>query len=76
LKGLMATAVTVGALFLMGRVQFVSPTLKLVAIFSVAVAVFGISLKLASLDQEDRDFISVILARLKVGAPALGSPGK
>ncbi len=76
LKGLAATAVTVGALFLIGRVVFVSPTLKLVAISSVAIAVFGLVLKLAGLDQEDRDFITVILARLKVGAPGLGSPAK
>jgi O-antigen/teichoic acid export membrane protein len=76
LKGLVATAVTVGALLLTGRVEFVSPTLKLVAICSVAIAVFGLALKLAGLDQEDRDFITVILARLKVGGPEVGSPGK
>jgi O-antigen/teichoic acid export membrane protein len=70
LKGLVATAVTVGALLLVGRVEFVSPTLRLVAISSVAFAVFGMSLKLAGLDQEDRDFIKMLRVRLKISEPA------
>ena len=63
-KGLLATALAAGALFLLGIVDIGSPTITLLLTLVISSGVFGTTLLLLGLDAEDREFIRLIQARL------------
>jgi O-antigen/teichoic acid export membrane protein len=65
LKGLAAAAAAVGGLLLLRQFNISSPVMNLVAVCTVATTVFAAALMLGGLDEEDRDFIKMLRARLK-----------
>jgi O-antigen/teichoic acid export membrane protein len=67
LKGLLATALSAAALFLLGLVDVGSQMVKLLLTLIVSSGVFVTTLLLLGLDSEDRDFIRLVRARLGLG---------
>ena len=64
-KGLRAAGLAVAALFLLRQFEIGSPAVKLIAVCLVATTVFVAALMMAGLDEEDRDFLKIMQARLK-----------
>lgn len=64
LKGLLAAASAGGALFLLRGLGIASPFLRLLTTVTVSLAVFGSVLILLGLDDEDRQFIKMIRAKI------------
>jgi O-antigen/teichoic acid export membrane protein len=64
-KGVLATALAVGALFLLRAFELDSPALSLFLTATVSTGVFVAALILSGLDAEDREFIGLIRSRLR-----------